>query len=79
MPEQRVARVIATVAAVAVVSTGVWKESTEVVDAPQSACDRQINTSAAPEQSLYCFQLAVQCRCVDRAVGVCSVIAKQID
>ena len=63
----------------AVVSAGVWKEPTEVVDAPQRGCDGKVDPGAAPEQSVYCFQLAVQRRCVDCAVGVCFVIAKQID
>ncbi len=55
------------------------KQATGILEASQSSRDRQINPSAAPEQSVHRFELAVQSRCVNSAVRIRSVIAKEID
>ena len=64
---------------VAVVTLGTWEQPTGLFDAPQGRGHRQINPSATPEQSVHRFQLAVHSRCMDSAIGIRSVIAKEID
>jgi hypothetical protein len=64
---------------VAIPTVGTRKQPAGLLDNSQSRRHRQINPSAAPDQSVQRFQLAVQGRSVHSAVGIRSVIAKQID
>ncbi len=64
---------------VAILAVGARKQPAGVLDASQSRRNRQINPTAAPDQSVQRFQLALQGRSVDSPVGIRSVIAKQID
>jgi hypothetical protein len=63
----------------AVLRVGPRKQPTGIFDAPQGRCHRQIDSSAAPDQSVHRFELAVQGRCLCSAVGIRSVIAQEID
>jgi hypothetical protein len=63
----------------AVLAAGARKQLTGVLDAPQSCCHRQIDLSAAPDQGIHGFHLAVQGRCLYSVVGIRSVIAKEIN
>jgi len=63
----------------AVLTAGGREQSAGLLDASQSSRNRQINPSAAPDQSVHPFELAVQSRCVNSAVRIRSVIAKQVD
>src|SRR5258706_1108627 len=63
----------------AVVGTRPWKQSAKVRDTSQGGRYWKIDPCAAPEQNLHGFHFAVQRCCVDRAVGVGSVIAEKVD
>ena len=58
---------------------GDWKQSAEILYMSQSRRYGQIHPSATPNQSVHRFQLAMQGCCLDSAVGICSVIAQEID
>ena len=64
---------------VPILTAGTRKQPAGLLDASQSRRYRQINPTAAPDQSVQRFQLAVQGRSVGSAVGIRSVIAKEID
>src|SRR5271167_453414 len=55
------------------------KQPAEILDAPQSGCDRKVDPRSTPDQGPHRFHLSVQRRCVECTVGVRSVIAKQVD
>jgi hypothetical protein len=59
----------------AVLTAGARKQPTGIFDAPQGHCHRQIDSSATPDQSVHCLELAVQGRRLYCAVGIRSVIA----
>ena len=63
----------------AVVTTRRRKEPMEVVDAPQSGRNRQIDPRLSLDQSLHRVHLAVQGCCVESAVGIRSTITEEID
>ena len=63
----------------AILTAGARKQPTSILDAPQRRCHRQIDSSAAPDQSVHCLELAVQGRRLCSAVGIRAVIAQQID
>ena len=62
-----------------VLSAGAREQLLGVLDAPQSCRCGQIDSSAAPDQGIHRFELTEQGRCVQSAVGIRSVIAKEID
>ena len=64
---------------VAILTVGSRKQPAGLLGASPSRRNRQINPTASPDQSIQRFQLAVQGRSVDSAVGIRSVIAKEID
>src|ERR1700730_749664 len=64
---------------VAILTVGSRKQPAGLLDASQSRRNRQINPTAAPDQSVQRFQLAVQGRSVDSAVGIRPVIAEESD
>src|ERR1700704_3687294 len=64
---------------VAILTVGPRKQAAGLLDASQSRRNRQINPTATPDQSVQRCQLAVQGRSVDSAIGIRSVIAKEID
>ena len=45
-----------------VLTAGLRKESTGILNAPQGRCHRQIDSSAAPDQGVHCLELTVQGR-----------------
>ena len=53
------------------------QQSARVIDTPQGRCDGQIKTGAPAKQSAGGFELAV--RAGHTAVGICSVVAEQIN
>ena len=63
----------------AILIVGIRKQPAGLLEASQSRRSRQIDPGAALDQSVHRFQLAVQGCCVESAVGICSVITKEID
>ena len=64
---------------VAILAVATRKQPAGLLDASPSRRHRQINPTAAPDQSPQRFQLAVHGGSVECAVRIRSVIAKQID
>ena len=62
-----------------VLTAGVRKEATCILNAPQCRCYRQIDSSPARDQAAHGLELAVQGRRVYSTVGIRSVIAEEID
>ena len=55
----------------------VGQQWARVFNTPESRCDGQVNAGTSAEQSAHCFEFAV--RAWHSTVGICSVIAEQID
>ena|SRR5579864_8434564 len=63
----------------AVLIAGARKQPAGILDAPQGRCHRQVDSSAAPDQSVQRFELAMQGGCLQSAVGIRSAVAQEID
>ena len=60
-----------------ILGTRTGQQSARVLNTPESRCDGQINARTPTKQSGGGFELAV--RAGHPAVGICSVVAEQID
>lgn len=63
----------------AVLRVGACKQPAGIFDAPHGRCRREIDSSAAPDQSVHRFELAMQSGCQQSAISVRFVIAQEID